>query len=135
MLSQLTRRGLLARGLVAAAGLVVGWPARASFAAPKRRAVYVLDPEALNRLGCPGCAACPACLRHGANKLFESRAAADAHRAHPNCNCAIQKAGELPTAVWFALFGPTQGTAKAGSVDRRHEAVAQLLAPHAAALA
>lgn len=127
MLQSSTRRGFLARALAAgAAGLAAALPASGAFAARKRQAVFVLDP--LGPDGCGSCASCRACRLHGANKLFASEAAADANRAHPNCDCAIRLAGELPTAVWTALFGHSKGgPTRTGAVDRRHERVAILL--------
>jgi hypothetical protein len=134
MLNDTTRRGFLARSLAGAAALVAGLPLRGTFAARKRLKVYVLDP--LGGKNCGSCSSCNACKAHGANKLFASKEAADAHRAHPYCNCAIREAGFLPTIVWFSLFGLTRGDdATSGVVDRRHAHVAALLEDHAAALA
>ena len=134
MLHALTRRGFLARALAGAAALSLSLPLRGAFAARKRLPVYVLDPSGGKH--CGSCSSCRACQLHGANKLFSSKDAADEHRAHPNCNCAIREAGELPTAVWFALFGLTRRDATTnGVVDRRHANVAALLGEHAAALA
>jgi hypothetical protein len=134
MLHAQTRRGFLARSLAGMAALGAGLPLRGTFAKRKQLPVYVLDPSGGKH--CGSCSSCRACVSHGANKLFASEEAADEHRAHPNCNCAIREAGELPTAVWFALFGLTRRDAKtSGVVDRRHANVATLLGEHAAALA
>jgi hypothetical protein len=133
MIQSSTRRGFLARALAAgAAGLAAALPASGAFAARKKQAVYVLDPRpgGTRPDGCGSCASCNACIKHGANKLFASEAAADANRAHPNCNCEIRPAGELPTAVFTALFGhphPKGGPTQTGAVDRRHQRVAILL--------
>ena len=70
MIEYATRRGFLVRSLAVAAGLTVGLPGRAAFAAPKRLPVYVLDP--LGEDGCARCGSCRACVRHAANKLFAS---------------------------------------------------------------
>jgi hypothetical protein len=55
-------------------------------------------------LPCGGCHACKACQGHAANKLFSSEAAAEAGRAHANCDCAILGT-EVPYATWVRLFG------------------------------
>jgi hypothetical protein len=137
MIQSSTRRGFLARALAAgAAGLAAALPGSGAFAARKKQAVFVLDP--LGPDGCGSCASCNACTKHGANKLFASEAAADANRAHPNCDCAIRPAGELPTAVFTALFGhpqPKGGPTQTGAVDRRHQRVAILLGAFDADLA
>jgi hypothetical protein len=66
------------------------------------RKIYVLNPEwGAGRKGCPkseekthkkggGCHACVACHRHGRNKRFATRQAADKGRAHKHCRCRIE---------------------------------------------
>jgi hypothetical protein len=100
----LPRRAFLARGAAAVGGLVAALAARGATARPRRAAglvVYRLSPggEAADRPGATGCRSCRACRRHGANKLFASAAAADAHRAHPGCRCLVV-ADRLPAATW-----------------------------------
>jgi hypothetical protein len=130
----LTRRGFLTRSLAGAAALAAGLPLRGTFAARKPLKVYMLDPRSDKT--CGSCSSCRACVAHGANKLFASKEAADAHRAHPNCNCAIRLAGALPTSVWVPLFGLNTGdNAANGVVDRRHAHVALLLKDFEASLA
>ena len=133
MLHASTRRGFLARTLAGAAALAAGLPLHGTFAARKSLKVYVLDPRGDKT--CGSCHSCRACLLHGANKLFASKAAADTHRAHPNCNCAIRVAGALPSNVWVPLFGLNRGDdATGGVVDRRHAHVGSLLKDYEAAL-
>jgi anaerobic selenocysteine-containing dehydrogenase len=129
-----TRRGFLARTLAGAAALAAGLPLRDTFAARKPLKVYMLDPRSGKT--CGSCSSCRACRLHGANKLFASKEAADTHRAHPNCNCAIRVAGVLPTTVWIPLFGLTgRDEAVNGVVDRRHVHVGNLLKNYEADLA
>ena len=117
MLHASTRRGFLARTLAGTAALAAGLPLHGAFAARnKPQKVYFLDPRSDKT--CGSCSSCRACVAHGANKLFASKDAADSHRAHPNCNCAIRVAGVLPANVWGPLFGLTSSTS--GVVDRRH---------------
>jgi hypothetical protein len=134
MLHALTRRGFLARTLAGVGALSLSLPLRGTLAARRRLPVFVLDPNGGKH--CGSCSSCRACQSHGANKLFASRVAADTHRAHPNCNCAIREAGELPTALWFSLFGLTHGDPKTdGVVDLRHAGVLDLLGEHVVDLA
>lgn len=133
MLHALTRRGFLARTLTGAAALAAGLPLHDTFAARKPLKVYILDPRGDKT--CRSCSSCRACVAHGANKLFASKAAADTHRAHPNCNCAIRLAGVLPSSVWVPLFGLALGDDLTnGVVDRRHAHVGNLLKDYEAAL-
>ncbi len=133
MLHASTRRGFLARSLAGAAALAAGLPLHGTFAARKPLKVYALDPHGDKT--CGSCHSCRACVAHGANKLFASKAAADTHRAHPNCNCSIRLVGTLPSNVWVPLFGLALGDdTTSGVVDRRHAHVGNLLKDYEASL-
>lgn len=58
------------------------------------------------KLSARGRSACNACASHARNKIFQTAAVADAHRAHPGCTCAV-KAVRIPVAeaqLYFAEF-------------------------------
>jgi hypothetical protein len=85
---------------VAGAGLGVAslaLPAVASATSHKQLAVFRLNPDAGVSDGPGAACACKACYGHTA-KLFRSTEAADANRAHPYCNCGIERAGTIPMA-------------------------------------
>jgi hypothetical protein len=60
---------------------------------------------------------CRACQRHHRFTLFRTHALADAHRAHPGCNCPIIR-HKLPAGQYRRLFG-RRGAAPSGIVDLR----------------
>jgi hypothetical protein len=121
-----TRRGIVGRALAAVAGaaLVRGRSARASAAngGANVRTVWVFDPTAEGTPGTAGCAACAACRRHAAHKIFASREAAEARRAHPHCRCAIV-AVAVPAAEFVRLFGEPDRPGFRGEFDRRWSGV------------
>jgi hypothetical protein len=82
------------------------------------RTVYVFDPTAEVGTTGSGCATCAACRRHAASKVFASREAADARRAHPHCRCAI-KAVPVASADFVKMFGEPDGPAFRGEFDVR----------------
>jgi hypothetical protein len=49
---------------------------------------------------------CNACKSHAVSKIFASRKAAAANRAHPGCNCVIVKE-EINWRYYSSAFGPT----------------------------
>jgi len=56
--------------------------------------------------------ACNACKKHALNKIFSSREAADASRAHPGCNCRIVEEN-ISWRNYAGAFGPSsKGGAK-----------------------
>lgn len=63
------------------------------------------------------CAACAACHLHAANKIFISKAAADAERAHIGCRCTIVQGKPMLVSTWNVLF--LQGLRRRTSADRR----------------
>jgi hypothetical protein len=60
---------------------------------------------------------CKACKRHHRYMLFRTHALADAHRAHPGCNCPIVR-HKVPAKQYRRLFG-RRGAAPTGIVDLR----------------
>jgi len=116
-LRELTRRRFAKLGLAVVAGglsLVRGRTTRASVT----RTVYVFDPMAEPTSAGSRCATCAACRRHAAYKVFASRAAAEARRAHPHCRCAIKVVSVAPADfVW--MFGESDGSAWRGEFDVR----------------
>jgi hypothetical protein len=60
---------------------------------------------------------CRACKRHHRFMLFRTHALADAHRAHPGCNCPIVR-HNMPVRQYRRLFGK-RGAAPTGVVDLR----------------
>ncbi len=61
--------------------------------------------------------ACHACRRHHRFTVFRTHALADAHRAHPGCNCPIVRQ-RLRRHDFLRLFGP-RGVAPSGVADVR----------------
>lgn len=55
------------------------------------------------RLSTHGRRDCGACKGHGANKVFRTREAADAHRAHLACNCRVVTQ-QVPFGLAVAWF-------------------------------
>jgi hypothetical protein len=99
------RQFLIASG-TAAGGVGIALRSRPAGAAKERTlTLYRLTttyPD--SGLPCGGCHACRACQLHAANKLFSSEVAAEAGRAHPNCDCAILET-EVSYTTWVRLFG------------------------------
>ena len=60
---------------------------------------------------------CRACQRHHRFMVFRTHALADAHRAHPGCNCPIVR-HKMPAKQFRRLFG-RRGAAPTGVVDLR----------------
>jgi hypothetical protein len=98
------RRSVL-RGLVLLGGV--------AFLAPK--ALFSLRARAAGtpafRLSTRGQDACNACKAHAAHRYYETKADADADRAHKGCNCKIVE-HKLDPAVLASYFG-------AGSTSRK----------------
>jgi hypothetical protein len=116
-IGRLTRRGLVkATAAATALGLSLG-RVRSSSASPLRT-VYVFDPTAEVVASGGGCATCGACRRHAENKVFATRALADARRAHPHCRCAI-KAVRVSPIDFVKMFGASSGPAIRGEFDVR----------------
>ena len=87
-----TRRGLLQLfGFAGAAGATIGAPSIA-FAKSKHRQKGVV----VYRLSSRGTSRCKACARHHKRLAFLTHAIANAHRAHPGCNCPITTQRLLP---------------------------------------
>ncbi len=119
-------------GLAAStAALTVARPVSA-IAPPAPHAVYRLDPLwGIGKNGCPdvgdaastpaNCRGCGACARHAENKIFASREAAEATRAHPHCKCLVTEV-RIPYGLWFRLFG--RGDVQA--IDLRSESIKPL---------
>jgi hypothetical protein len=82
------------------------------------RTIYVFDPMAESATGEPGCATCTACRRHAVHKVFASREAADARRAHPHCRCAIRSVS-VPAIEFIGMFGEPERPGFRGEFDRR----------------
>ncbi len=82
-----TRRSLLrlagAAGAFATAVLAVP---SAAMARPKPKASGFV----VYRMSVRGTSSCKACKRHHARFAYLTHALADAHRAHPGCNCPIR---------------------------------------------
>ena len=119
MSASLSRRSLLLQGTASAAGAAGTVLPHSTLAAPATLPVFRLVAR-------DSCSACRACHLHAENKLFASVKAADAHRAHPGCNCGIAKADQLPRRAWIALFGSVKSPDH-HVLDRRHDEVARLL--------
>jgi hypothetical protein len=80
-----TRRHLLQLlGLAGAAGATIAVPTAAE-AMPKHKQKGVV----VYRLSTRGTSRCKACARHHTRLAFLTHAIANAHRAHPGCNCPI----------------------------------------------
>ena len=95
-----TRRGLLQLlGLAGAAGATIGAPSVA-FAKSKHRQKGAV----VYRLSVRGTSRCKACARHHKRLAFLTHAIANAHRAHPGCNCPITTQRLLPKS-FKRLFG------------------------------
>jgi hypothetical protein len=108
---------MIGSGAAALATVVLG-PGGA--AAADTLPTWALDPTPLDSCKA-GCGSCAACIHHGANKLFNTEAAADAGRAHPGCNCRIVSGQPLTTTVFQQMF------ASSPMADRRGVATARLL--------
>lgn len=134
----LTRRQLLRRGGVLAAGIaVLAAPSSASAAEGRHRkrkrkrklAVYKLvtrDRHCTKRQDRRRLCACSACYSHARYKLFPTRKAADGNRAHQYCNCRIKKAGKVKRSTYVALFGKPNDLDRY-VVDRRKKRVKRIL--------
>ena len=131
----LSRRALLARGAAVTGAAAAGaTPELAAGAGRGQRKVYRLDPEWNDAPFCDvregrkpnGCHGCKACHRHGANKIFRSKKAAEDNRAHPGCRCLVRSAGKLPRSQWVALFGQPSNPRR-DEVDRRHPRTRRIL--------
>jgi hypothetical protein len=97
-----------ALGAFAAVGVAaIGFPGLAGAASGVT--VYRLD--AVHRQGpggySKGCAGCNACRNHARNKVFATRKAADAGRAHTNCNCRVIKTSISPR-TYARFFGSAE---------------------------
>ena len=119
----LPRRALLRGAVAATLGVLTTWGARSGRAASAQLPVYVLLPTPDSETG-RGCR-CAACRRHAAQKLFATRLAAETHRAHPHCRCAVGERA-VPAETWVALFGQP-GQPRHLSRDRREDAVAAIV--------
>jgi hypothetical protein len=113
---RLDRRAVLG-GIGALGVLALGFPHLA--AAATQVPVWRLD--AVHRPG-PGsyaadCTGCRACRLHARNKVFATRKAAEAGRAHVGCGCRVVRTS-LPEARYVRLFGPV-GKRERDVVDRR----------------
>lgn len=62
---------------------------------PGKVDAYKLSPD--------GQTTCNACKKHARNKLFTTAVIADAHRAHPGCNCKVKKV-RIPAADAARFF-------------------------------
>ena len=95
-----TRRHLLQLlGLAGAAGAAIAVPTVAE-AMPKHKQKGVV----VYRLSSRGTSRCKACARHHTRFAFLSHAIANAHRAHPGCNCPITTQ-RLAPKTFRHLFG------------------------------
>ena len=120
---QISRKQFLTGVGVGVAGLAV--PAVARAAVDENLPVFRLNPDSGVCDGPGATCACKACYGHTA-KLFPSTEAADANRAHPNCNCGIERAGIIPYGKWVALFGEPRHILRS-SADLRDTRVAAIL--------
>jgi hypothetical protein len=120
---QISRERFLGGAVVGLASLAL--PAVAGAAAEKQLPVFRLSPQAGICDGPRGTCACKACYGHK-NKLFSSKGAADANRAHPHCNCGIEQAAMIPRGKWVALFGDPRHILRS-SADLRNPHVAAIL--------
>ena len=129
-----SRRSFLARAGLASSALVPGVLAEPANAKQVELEVFKLDPEWNSAGYCrvdegkkPGsCHGCKACHLHATFKLFPSREAADANRAHPFCRCLVVSGGTLPRHQWVALFGNPRHPRR-DSVDKRDHRVSGIL--------
>ena len=103
-----TRRHLLQfLGLAGAAGATIAAPTVA-FAKPKHKQKGMV----VYRLSTRGTSRCKACARHHGRFAFLTHAIANAHRAHPGCNCPITTQRLQPKS-FKRLFGKnTTGVAQ-----------------------
>ena len=114
-----TRRHLLQfLGLAGAAGATIAAPTVA-FATPKHKQKGVV----VYRLSTRGTSRCKACTRHHGRFAFLTHAIANAHRAHPGCNCPITTQ-RLPPKTFKRLFaknasGVADLTTDSAARDRR----------------
>jgi hypothetical protein len=120
---EFSRKRFVAGAGLGVAGLAL--PAVASATSHKQLAVFRLNPDAGVCDGPGAACACKACYGHTA-KLFPSTEAANANRAHPYCNCGIERAGTIPYGKWVALFGEPRHILR-DSADRRDTRVAAIL--------
>jgi hypothetical protein len=119
----LSRLGFIGAGVVATAGALGGYTARAGAATTAQ--VWGLDPDGDGGdPGSCGCGSCAACRSHAANKWFAGAAAADAGRAHPYCNCTVVRLVHISEGSYDALF--VDGGAR-DSVDLRSQWVQAVL--------
>jgi hypothetical protein len=109
-----TRRGLLQiLGLAGAAGATIGAPSVA-FAKPKHGQKGVV----VYRLSVRGTSRCKACAKHHARFAYLTHALANAHRAHPGCNCPITTQRLLPRTFRKVFAKNASGVADL-TADRR----------------
>jgi hypothetical protein len=95
-----SRRNLLQLlGFAGAASVTIGAPTVA-FAKPKHKQKGVV----VYRLSTRGTSRCKACARHHKRLAFLTHAIANAHRAHPGCNCPVTTQRLLPK-TFKRLFG------------------------------
>lgn len=114
-----TRRHFAAAGALGLVALALD-PGSAGAAEPTVE-TFALDPLGGDDKCAPNCASCAACVSHAANKLFPTKEAADAGRAHKGCNCAIVTGQALTEGTYKQLFATRQ------TADRRHSDVAATL--------
>ena len=86
-------------GLVGTAAATMSTPAVAAIAKSKHRQKGIV----VYRLSARGTSRCKACARHHKRFAFSTHAIANAHRAHPGCNCPITTQ-RLTTATFKLLF-------------------------------
>ena len=102
-----TRRHLLQLlGLAGAAGAAIAAPTAAE-AMPKLRQKGVV----VYRLSTRGTSRCKACARHHQRLAFRTHAIANAHRAHPGCNCPITTQRLLPKTFKHLFAKNARGVA------------------------
>jgi hypothetical protein len=115
-----TRRALIGASAALAASITVGGVVSANDSEP----TYALDPTQGG--ACTGsCSGCRACTAHGANKIFQTHAAAVAGRAHAGCQCSVIVGEYFSSATTATLF------AASPVADRRSPLTAQALAADA----
>jgi hypothetical protein len=110
------------------------WAAKKKQAPPKK-AYFVLSPEYDNSARCnrperqkpDNCHGCKACHKHGKNKLFATRRAANQNRAHKGCKCKVVRGGKLDAQTWATLFGGLRNP-KRLQVDLRSRRTHRILA-------
>jgi hypothetical protein len=104
--AQLTSRRRLLQGLAALGSIVVAPVAAQAIVAPmfRPRASRSVKGIMVYRFTIRGAYSCRACKQHHKYKVFTSRAIANANRAHPGCNCAIDMM-RLDAQVANKLFG------------------------------